>query len=208
MNLSATRLTLYSIISALEIDLRRHLTNLLIPTADPNDSFGNELFERLFQRYQIENGGSSYFTSVCELVEYLDFKDVYAAINRNSDNEPKSEKIPILKFEDEFSKLTTIRNRVAHSRPLQIDDLPFTLDFVQKLISESGVIFTTVEETLKEIELNPGCVLSTKIPEPPRDNTSHNLPVPDFDETGFVGRSAQAKDGSSLFCVETGVKAG
>ncbi len=82
-----------------------------------------------------------------------------------------------------------VRNRVAHTRPLLVNDFPHILDLVNELTTRFHDKFPDLNQILSRIEKDPSFVLGLRIPSYEGDKTrSHNLPAPDFDETGFVGR--------------------
>ena len=89
--------------------------------------------------------------------------------------------------------MTPIRNRVMHTRPLLGGDFSFTYDFISSLKKTDPIPGTVTIETREKIDKDPTYVLTLKFPLSQFDEeitkVSHNLPVPDFDETGFIGRS-------------------
>ncbi|MEU8386684.1 NB-ARC domain-containing protein [Micromonospora sp. NPDC048843] len=76
---------------------------------------------------------------------------------------------------------------------MEIDDLPALLDVIGRLADRSGNHWTTIAETRQRLQQDPAYVLGLKIDLPidPTRSPQHNLPVPDFDETGFFGRQQQ-----------------
>ncbi|MFG2054196.1 NB-ARC domain-containing protein [Micromonospora sp. NPDC048930] len=76
---------------------------------------------------------------------------------------------------------------------MEIDDLSELLDFVGQLADRGGKHWRNIAETRRKLDSNPAYVLGLKInlPTDPTRSPQHNLPVPDFDETGFFGRQQQ-----------------
>jgi len=81
-----------------------------------------------------------------------------------------------------------------HSRPLLFDDFATALDIAQELTTSQDYPWNNVRSTLVRLEKEPSFVLNLEIPNYAEDRRKHNLPIPDFDETGFLGRKKQASD--------------
>ncbi len=191
MNYSATRLTLYALLSSLEEDLRELLLQSVPATYDLEKTLGGDLFQKTFERFQKENGEGAFVTSLEELLPYLDFPEAFELICANKKNLPRSVAQPFIALVPKFQKLTAIRNRVAHSRPLNFEDLPLTLDTLESTTTTIPFDWKNLTKTQERLKDNPGEVLTLTLPESPEERIFHNLPVPDFDETGFMGRTEQ-----------------
>ncbi|WP_420462705.1 hypothetical protein [Candidatus Palauibacter sp.] len=89
-----------------------------------------------------------------------------------------------------LERLVPIRNRVMHSRPLHAGDFPTTFDLVDRLANVRVGPWTEVRNTLNLLTADPSSISNLRIPVLPSPSVrvAHNLPTPDFDETGFVGR--------------------
>jgi LuxR family transcriptional regulator, glucitol operon activator len=90
----------------------------------------------------------------------------------------------------QLERLLGIRNRVMHSRPLNFDDLAITTHVAESLAGDRSWDWRELKTALQTVEQDPGSVLRLAIPRADDDDTFHNLPTPDFDETGFIGRKA------------------
>ena len=89
-----------------------------------------------------------------------------------------------------------LRNRVMHTRPLLGGDFAFTYDFVTSLRSTDSIEWTNTIETRIKLEKDPSFVLTLKFPILDNSDSisiTHNLPAPDFDETGFIGRKEDSE---------------
>ena len=80
-----------------------------------------------------------------------------------------------------------------HTRPLLGGDFSTVYDFVQKLKNNLPIDWKNAIETRELIEKDPAYLLTLRLPtianyEIP-STVTHNLPVPDFDDTGFIGRT-------------------
>lgn len=192
MTFSATRLTCFAVIAAIEEDMRaaieEHLGAYTIAEALPA-----ERVERAQERRQTD--GLPTATSVQGLLPYLDFGDSYEALMAWKRELPSELVAALTAISLEVSRLIAIRNRVAHTRPMEIDDSAHLLDIAMLLTGKGKSHWTALGETLSRLRQDPAFVLGLTInlPKDPDPVPQHNLPVPDFDETGFFGRRDQLR---------------
>ena len=131
MNYSATRLTLYALLSSIEMDLRQMLATHFAHEKDYTAFFGKELFDRAMTRFQKDAGNSAFITSITEIVSYLDYADSFQLLNAKCAQLPPDVSGCIQHFTSELQLLAAIRNRVMHSRPLDFEDLAVVHDLTQ-----------------------------------------------------------------------------
>lgn len=198
MGFSLTRQTLYALISALENDLRAILVENIPHNHPPLEVYGEELFASSISRFTAEEGEGSYINSFAELVCFIDFPDAFKIIQRNKQFLDADYAKKFTAFIPSLEKLVPIRNRVSHSRPLHFDDLPICLDVIERIQCETNFKYSSLREVQNKIAQNPGWVLELNLPAAPKDKISHNLPIPDFDETGFMGRSDHLRSLKSI----------
>ncbi len=185
---SPARLMLYAAISAVETDLRNFITDHT-PSEEPREFLGTELYDRCHERAaQQEELLSS--PTVVDLLPYADFADHFHLINANRALFPPGAASHIRDVTHKLEKLSPIRNRVMHSRPLQGADLPTTYDTIEGLARVRVGPWRNVRRTLRLLDADPSAIYDLKIPALPTstEGIAHNLPTADFDETGFVGR--------------------
>jgi len=194
------RLTLYSLISALETDLRDVVRTVLVPSS--NDlSFIKELEvrEKIIKRYEKDNPGLSACANLDTLIEFLDFQESYKIILQNKEIIPSPIIAEIKSVVPDLDKTAEIRNRVMHSRPLLAGDFTHVFALVSKLIPEKRIEWSACQRTIQKLDDDPSFVFSLKIPHEPEDlHAFHNLPMPDFDESGFVGRETDCEQVKNL----------
>lgn len=92
-----------------------------------------------------------------------------------------------------LEKIVAIRNRVMHIRPLNFDDITIVTEFCREVVAiDSGIEWKSLKKTLNMLENDASYVLSLEIMSYDDEDSSisHNLPIPDFDETGLIGRDA------------------
>lgn len=186
---SATRLTCFAIISAIEDDLRAYIrtecvalnhTNIL--PADVRDSAS--------RRWDLDNSSntSARAGSDVDLLPYIDFVDLAKILHglRKQLN-LTADAAAIAKA---LEPLAPTRNRVCHTRPLEPGDLSLCLDSGGGLCGAAPGIFTSLSDALRRLSQDPRFVLGLQIPSfwSPVVSIPHNLPLPEFDDTGFLGR--------------------
>jgi len=89
-----------------------------------------------------------------------------------------------------------------HTRPLLSGDFTTVYNFVSKLKITDPINWKATIETRDLIEKDPTYVLTLKFPRlsfsSQNNKVIHNLPIPDFDETGFIGRNKDIDDVKQL----------
>ncbi|HEY4225993.1 MAG TPA: NB-ARC domain-containing protein [Pseudolysinimonas sp.] len=129
------------------------------------------------------------------LVAYLDFADAYQIVLANKSLLQESTASGLAAVKPYLEGLIAVRNRVAHSRPMEIDDLAACLDVAHALAKADKDAWPITRDTLTRLQKNPEFVLglSIQLPSDPDNRALNNLPAPDFDETGFMGRGNEIK---------------
>ncbi|WNG54955.1 hypothetical protein F0U59_09345 [Archangium gephyra] len=191
MSSTATRLTLYALISAIETDLRAHV-GLNLGSVDVKTAVGTDIFNKAVERLRIEEGSSAK-ADLVRVLPYTDFGELIQILNGNRASLSDVVAKRMRELTPRLEKLIGIRNRVMHTRPLDFEDLPSVLDVSEQLAQDKIMRWPEVELVRNKLSENPSYVLGLSIPVEP-DPDSHNLPIPDFDETGFLGREQQVKD--------------
>lgn len=185
------RLTLFALLSSVEHDVRRVISLYLASHMQPEKLLSSAELEELHTRYARDNDGAP-APSSDDLLPYIDFADGWALLNRHRIDLPAHVAAHFRLVSSELDKLAPIRNRVAHSRPLEYDDLPAATDVVNKLLDADSALWTAVAATVDRLRRDPSYVLGLELPQY-EDSVKHNLPTPDFDETGFLGRKTQVE---------------
>jgi len=196
MSLSYASLTLYAVLSGIEEDLRDLIRVQLTGQMDGQELLGKEVQDKCKVRLQNDIGFADDQISINDLIIYLDYSDSFKVLNANSKFLPTHVGKYIKEITPTLEKLVPTRNRVAHSRPLNFDDFPKTMDVAQELIGGGDGIWANLNKNLKRLQEEPSFVLGLKIPTYEKDISDfrHNLPVPDFNDTGFLGREKQIEE--------------
>ncbi len=192
--ITETRLTLAALIYGVELDLKNTIKKNITPYFENLAFFkSSELERKVIERFHKDNPGVNHLENLDEVIEFLDFQDTFTILNQNKEFLKKETAAYIKRNLKALSDLTPIRNRVMHTRPLLGGDFSFTYDFVSTLKKSDPIEWTVTIDTREKIENDPSYVLALKFPTnhlgEELSKVSHNLPVPDFDETGFIGRS-------------------
>src|ERR1035437_5763363 len=127
--------------------------------------------------------------SLQDLLNYSDFSDSNNLLQQHKKALPSTIQAQLPAIASAVNALAPVRNRVMHTRPLHFDDLASTLDTANELLKRSKAPWPALDKTLRLLQDEPSFVLSLDLPAPSGvEAVSHNLPIPDFDETGFIGR--------------------
>ncbi|MBK8256240.1 MAG: tetratricopeptide repeat protein [Polyangiaceae bacterium] len=192
MGFSVARLTLHALLSAVEEDLRETVDVHLGQQLAPEVILGKPTFEKACSRLDSDSSLGAVPPSLQQILAYVDFGDLHQTLNTHSAYLPQPLTSYLHSATVHFETLIPIRNRVAHSRPLHLDDLATVLDTTQQLTQSHDVSWTSLKETLHRLRTEPSFVLGLHVRSyESYDKKNHNLPIPDFDETGFLGRKQQ-----------------
>ncbi|WP_166435902.1 NB-ARC domain-containing protein [Cellulomonas shaoxiangyii] len=192
MSFSASRLTCYALLSALEEDLRLALVEAL-PGVTPDEALPSDVLQEARRRMakQPDLGTEARLTDV---LPFVDFSETLHLIDRHKASLHPAFADNLPEWRPRIYQLLPIRNRVAHTRPLEIADLPTVQDLVGTLLRYRDM-WPSLDGTTARIRKDPSTVLDMDIRfldiEP--DVSRHNLPLPDFDDTGLVGRASDEK---------------
>lgn len=192
MSHSAQRLTCFALISALESDMRATLQSVK-GDLDPTEVIPMDRVTSAQERRA--KAGLRPARTLGGVLDYLDFAHIYEAL-RSVMSELSPDCIKALDLlKPRLEQLVQIRNRVAHTRPMEIDDTAALLDVAGAVLREDSTHWSEVESTLKRLKADPSYVLGLTIslPKDEPGGPQHNLPIPDFDETGFLGRQIELK---------------
>ncbi|WP_404864499.1 cold shock domain-containing protein [Georhizobium sp. MAB10] len=191
MGFSLTRLTYFGIISSIDEDLRE-IVRLLIPNERPaSDFFGPALFAKLNERL---NRSSDDFNA--SMIDFLDMGDSLSLIQKYKSSLTAPESNFFERTHFSFEQIIGVRNRVMHARPLEFSDGVKVEKLTNDLKNAPQSLFRRTVEFLQRLATDPYLPFSLDVSaiEAQHGEPNHNLPIPDFDETGFLGRQREAED--------------
>lgn len=183
------RPTMYALLGAIEEDLRNLVSDTLshypiTTTLTP------ALIAKATERAARDREKISHDFSIDEVVIWLDFGDMLETIKRHKREFLTDIVEAIHKFR--IDRLLSIRNRVAHQRPLESDDFIVLHEAAERLQSLKS--FKEVQRILDALSTDPNLLYQTDFPRYDEPSTKlHNLPLPEYDDTGFMGRSSEAQ---------------
>lgn len=189
--ITEVRLTIAAIIYAIEIDLKNQVFKHLTPFHDNLNFIGSQAtIDNTVKRFRNDNQNLPIADNIDEVIQYLDFADFFKVILSNKAFFPDSIIEEIKNSITELEKLIAVRNRVMHTRPLMSGDFSTAFSFGKIKQESSNDVWLTLKSTLTKIEEDPSYVLTLSLPvlNLLNEDAHHNLPIPDFDETGFIGR--------------------
>jgi LuxR family glucitol operon transcriptional activator len=196
--ITEVRLTLAALIYGIEIDLKAVVNKYIIPyNSDLAFLQDDELAFKVKQRFDRENPNVSINDNLDLSIDFLDFQDSFVVLSKNSSILPTAISSYLSEITNLLSDITPIRNRVMHTRPLLSGDFATVYGFVTELKRADPIPWTITIETRDKIEKDPTYVLTLSVPSLSYDDETsviHNLPTPDFDETGFIGRKNDVSD--------------
>ena len=202
MTISVQRLTLFAIFDSLEKDLRSVLVSEILPYHYLNSVLNDNELSKVSDRLKQNEGSKSVDLEEPErFVQYLDLLDTLHIINRNKKKISPTLGKYFSGITATLEKCVPVRNAVMHGRPLEIDDFPTICGIASKLVMDEEYDWPNVSETLSRIENDPDYVfgINFRIIDDSTSEIFHNLPIPEFDDTGFVGRrSILGKVGSAI----------
>lgn len=201
--ITEVRLTLAAFIYSIEIDLKNVIKkHIAIFHEDISFFHDEELKEKVVIRFKKENPGIDYKKSIEDIVDFLDFGDTFILLRKNNTFLTKDANIFLDSIHNDLTSIIPVRNRVMHTRPLLGGDFAIVYDFISKLSAKDPIEWKATLDTRSLIERDPSHVLTLKLPSLSYSSLTnrvmHNLPIPDFDETGFIGRNKDVDDVKQL----------
>lgn len=192
-NLMATRNTCFAVISSIEDDFRNLILALSGSDSTEVELLPTDVKDNALRRRATDLRMDSISSNVNEqdLLPYIDFADIAKILESKIAMKVEGHRDWITKTAKHLLTLTATRNRVCHTRPLEAEDLPSLIDFAKTLTTPTTPFpFNSVLQTTDRLSREPGFVLTLQIPQfwSEKSKVHHNLPIPEFDDTGFLGR--------------------
>jgi len=187
---------------ALEQDLRRLASE---QTHGTGPTLTEDETERARRIYRSATNNTQQAAGWQDLLDYVDLSTLLDIIARREGEIAQflgQDVVVVRRLLELARPLIHVRNRVCHARPLEPDDLACTYDTLVAIRSiQMNYAFQNVSEVDKTLSSNNMYPLTLSIPsywKPDDDAIPNNLPSPDFDDTGFIGRSSDRESLSTL----------
>ena len=123
MAYNVSRMTMFALISSLEEDLRSIIKLNMNSVVKSEYEIEDQLFEKSKERFIKENGTKEKLF-LSDFVDYFDFGDTYKFINSNKKFFPTQISELVKNNTPQIQNIASIRNRVMHIRPLNMEDFP------------------------------------------------------------------------------------
>jgi len=189
---SVPRQTAYALMSGIEEDLR-DLADLHLSPWPVLDVLGPDLFSKASARLKDEAGSANTEPALRTFLSYLDFGETVHVLNTNRARLPGPVGAWLRKQTVTFEALMPVRNRVMHFRPLNFNDLALVESACGQFIASGQGSWSHLRDVQDRLKANPAFVVGLEIPVR-RGVERHNLPLPEFDDTGFLGRQEVVTD--------------
>ena len=180
------RARLYVVVDAIEADLRRLLAKWVLPFLGESETFAHLFDDKIEMR--LRSGSDSLDQ---ELLDFLYLGESIALLILHGRLLPDDTWRAVRASTPRIESMVAVRNRVMHGRPLLETDSQTLFDGATALL-ETGLELGSLRATLEHLESDPAWAPLFELRLPPVERVLHNLPVPDFDETGLVGRAIEA----------------
>ncbi|MEO5319693.1 ATP-binding protein [Arthrobacter sp. CC3] len=183
--LRMSRARLYVLIDGFEQDMRSVVERYLLDHQEENLLLTADEFSNAKRRQEVDPNGED-----VSVIHYLDIQTCFDVMVRNKGELPYELTSELSLNAASFSQLVPIRHRVMHGRPLGSDDPSKTISLLSAFGSRH---WQSTRQTLGRLKDDPTWEpYFEKLPAP-FERTLHNLPEPDWDETTFIGRKAEAQ---------------
>ncbi|HVR92162.1 MAG TPA: cold shock domain-containing protein [Novosphingobium sp.] len=191
MAISDQRLALFVAFAEFEKDVRSLIQPYVNDSKVMASAIGTEAWQKACDRSQ-QNVESREEESI---LHYLDLGDELKILVRIRGELSNSVGDCIQKSKAKFGELCSIRNRVMHRRPLAFDDYPNTFSIIDLFVERATTYFPNTQAAVRAAQAGKVFDYYGEASFSPEiDKITHNLPVPDFDDTGFLGRKDQVQE--------------
>ncbi|MGI2072815.1 NB-ARC domain-containing protein [Shewanella baltica] len=186
---TTVRLSCFGLISAIEQDLR----DLILKITGNVETLPSDIQEKVSERYSRENEKvDKKETELIDLLQYIDFNDTQKILHKLKKQQTLFDESIIVYICDNLELLSPCRNRVCHSRPLESTDFFELQQFSAELVKRTSInTFRQIKNVLNNLD-NRAYLATVSTPnswDEKRKKIFHNLPMVEFDDTGFLGRS-------------------
>lgn len=193
MAVSEQRLTLFALISEFEADARDLIAKTVCSDHTIERDVGSEAYEGL--KLRAVRAFSADEVNDTLLVTFLDLGDAIKILLSNRSLLSPQLSSALTKTSKQLEMITAVRNRVMHRRPLEFDDLPLVSDVFRVLVKATKPDFRRLSDAFNTINSNKLMESYAKgFSYEPEPTVLNNLPQPDFEDTGFLGRRDQIEE--------------
>lgn len=180
-DLPMSRARLFVLINAFEGDIRANLQRYVISEIGDETALG-----AFFAPCQSKRE-SDPSTAGVPLAHFLDLREGYDLLNTHRGRLPSDLAAEVRELTQNLDRLVGIRNRVMHARPLAAGDSVAAVSLLNQFRTE---YWAELRRVMAQLNADPAWepTISTAVDD---SLTLHNLPLPDYDDTGLIGRGKQ-----------------
>ncbi|MGD6900713.1 NB-ARC domain-containing protein [Bacillus infantis] len=181
-----TRIILFSICTSIEFDIKEYLLS-----CDTEIKFTPEMIEKAkFRSKRIDRNNDR------EVLNQLDLGDYINLVRDNPYNYNINNEKAGLLF-SYFEKVIPVRNRVMHTKPLELGDRAILSEIIEQI--DTFISWINWKETIKTREIlndDPSKLIGQRYEKiiEYNPNVYHNIPEPEFDDTGYIGRKKEVNE--------------
>ncbi|KQB80921.1 NB-ARC domain-containing protein [Leuconostoc lactis] len=184
------RILMFAICTSIEFDLRKFLSKNPSNISIPDVMFRKGVERNPKLKSTIKSNHND------DLLNELDMGDLVSLINgHKADFSINSDEAKFI--DDTFKKIIPIRNRVMHTRPIQFSDNGILQEALVSLAKDiPSIDWIELNKTKVKLETNPQKLIVETHFSPDIDQSEiyNNLPAPEFDETGYIGRKKETRE--------------
>ena len=183
---SVQRIALYVLFDSIENDLVERLRSI------PSDSLilSSDELQKAKSVLSRKHGGLLNTDDPFDLVYGLDIGQKYDIILRNKSSFDASYISYLKSVQENIQNALPVRNAIMHGRPLTIDEYSSGFAFAQDLIRRAGY-WPILARSYSKYNQNPESLVAASLnflDEPAEFGVLNNLPLPDYEDTGFLKR--------------------
>lgn len=175
-----TRARVYVLIDAFERDIRRILTRFVLEELSEEDALGPSFSGARERQSQEVNPSES-------LIDYVYLREGYDLLNSHRGLLPEELAREVRDLTVNLDRLVDIRKRVMHARPLLAGDSDAAVSLLGMYQTR---YWSELKRMVAQLQEDPSWEPTVPI-ESDTGFALHNLPLPDYDETGLIGRASE-----------------
>lgn len=191
---SYQRVALYIIFDSIEKDLTDRIRSMVF--LEGEEILTSEEAERAFSRISRREGMEGGIRDQSELIPGLDLGEKYSVLMRHKRRMDQAAQNYFEGLVQRFGQAIATRNAVMHGRPLTTTEFSMGFVLASDLI-KSPRYWPNLSTTYVKYNENPASYIEKSIEfldDEPTGEALNNLPLPDYDDTGFLPRADLERD--------------
>ncbi|MEX5296942.1 NB-ARC domain-containing protein [Kocuria sp. CPCC 205268] len=188
------RQQIYHLIFSFETDMREMCRKYIVSYQPISEVLNPEEIANATERLARDKGNSG-----VDLLDYLDLRPTYDLLNRHRGDLPESLAKEIRELTSSLEIIVPVRQRIMHARPLGPGDGEKIWTAFNGFTQRQ---WERLHESLRQVRDPNWLAQAAVVPVVP-DEILHNLPMPDYDETGLFGREGDVDNVVKLITSRT-----